>query len=258
MNIFWLEETDADVPSENDWLTPSEVLRVNAMRFAKRRSDWRLGRWTAKLALATYLQWPRSHDCLANLEIRSAPSGAPLALVEGMVGKLTLSISHRAGVAICAIAPWATPLGCDLEIAEPRCDAFVSDYFSVEEQHDIARAPIEDRSWLIALLWSAKESALKALQQGLRLDTRCVSVTLAELTSSGRECEFGSGETVVSGCVAPTSRDSWHQLHVRCLHGESFTGFWQHTGEFIRTVVASPSPQSPIYLSRRWLSSETE
>ena len=59
MNIFWLEETDADVPSENDWLTPSEVLRVNAMRFAKRRSDWRLGRWTANLALATYLQWPR-------------------------------------------------------------------------------------------------------------------------------------------------------------------------------------------------------
>ena len=68
-------------------------------------------------------------------------------------------------------------LGCDLEIIEPRSDAFVADYFTTEEQALIARASAADRPRLLALLWSAKESALKALHEGLRLDTRCVIVS---------------------------------------------------------------------------------
>ena len=67
-------------------------------------------------------------------------------------------------------------MGCDLEMIEPRSDAFVADYFTVEEQALVARASAADRSRLLALLWSAKESALKALRAGLRLDTRCVIV----------------------------------------------------------------------------------
>lgn len=38
-----------------------------------------------------------------------------------------------------------------------------------EEQELVARAP--ERDELVALLWSGKESALKALREGLRLDT---------------------------------------------------------------------------------------
>jgi hypothetical protein len=37
------------VPAENDWLSAIEGVCLNSMRFAKRRNDWRLGRWTAKL-----------------------------------------------------------------------------------------------------------------------------------------------------------------------------------------------------------------
>ena len=61
MRVFWLEQTEADVPPSNDWLGPAELDRCNAFRFAKRRNDWRLGRWTAKCALAAYLDdWLKS------------------------------------------------------------------------------------------------------------------------------------------------------------------------------------------------------
>ena len=63
-------------------------------------------------------------------------------------------------------------LGCDLEVIEPRSEEFVADYFTTEEQKMVSQAPIADRSKLLALLWSAKESALKALREGLRFDTR--------------------------------------------------------------------------------------
>ena len=55
MEVYWLEQSEGDVPTTDDWLSPDEVVRLSTMRIAKRRSDWRLGRWTAKNALAVYL-----------------------------------------------------------------------------------------------------------------------------------------------------------------------------------------------------------
>ena len=53
MNVYWLEQTEEDLPAEDDWLNASEMARLSGMRFPKRRVDWRLGRWTAKRALVT-------------------------------------------------------------------------------------------------------------------------------------------------------------------------------------------------------------
>src|SRR5271157_882648 len=71
------EQAEGNVPAENDWLSASEAVRLNAMRFAKRRADWRLGRWTAKRAVAAYLDVPGHPQALANIEVHAAPSGAP-------------------------------------------------------------------------------------------------------------------------------------------------------------------------------------
>ncbi len=37
-------------------------------------------------------------------------------------------------------------LGCDLEVIEPRSEAFLSDYFTAEEQALVARAHATDRA----------------------------------------------------------------------------------------------------------------
>ena len=102
MNVYWLEQTEADVPAENDWLSASEMLRLSGLRFAKRRDDWRLGRWTAKRALAACLSLAAHPRVLAKIEIRPAPSGAPEAFVADKPAEVTISLSHRAGIGLCA------------------------------------------------------------------------------------------------------------------------------------------------------------
>jgi 4'-phosphopantetheinyl transferase len=247
MNVYWLEQTEADVPAENGWLSEKEALFLGTLRFAKRRADWRLGRWTAKCALSVYLDVPARHDILQKLEIRPAPSGAPEVFFGDLAASVTISLSHRSGRAICAVATSDVEMGCDLEIVEPRSDAFVADYFAVEEQALVASAAESDRDRLLALLWSAKESTLKALRAGLRLDTRCVIVTpLVESFdvigwSPLQVRHTGSGDAGDRYIEERCTED-------RCPEVQVFHGWWQQAGDIMRTVVAEPAPKLPIPL----------
>jgi len=243
MKVYWLEQTEADVPANLDWLSASETACLNAMRFPKRRADWRLGRWTAKRALSVCLSISGDLQSLAGIEIRSAASGAPEAFVAGRPAAASISLSHSNGSALCAIAPLGAALGCDLEVIEPRSDAFVADYFTTEEQALIAQASAVNRPQLLTLLWSAKESALKALHEGLRLDTRSVTVSLLEsaLMSSAGRCSEQSG--------VRQQQSTWCPLKVRYTNGATFHGCWQRTGNLLRTLVAAPTPITPIALA---------
>src|ERR1700757_2848479 len=73
-DIYWLEQTEADLPAVNDWLSESEAARLNSMRFEKRSKSWRLGRWTAKHAIVAYRNLPCDHPTLRQIEIRAAAS----------------------------------------------------------------------------------------------------------------------------------------------------------------------------------------
>jgi 4'-phosphopantetheinyl transferase len=248
MQVYWLEQTEEDVPVESDWLSPRELAQLDNMRFAKRRADWQLGRWTAKHALAACLCLPDDHLSLAEIELRPALSGAPEVFFDNQPAPATISLSHREGIAVCAIALESGALGCDLEMIEARSDAFLRDYFTIEEQELVARNPEGERSRLLALLWSAKESALKALHAGLRLDTRSVNVLPPILPP----LRFGSAdeclEQAALGGQPAESLEPWLRLHVRCAHGQDFHGWWKQTGRFVRTVLATELTSPPILL----------
>lgn len=223
MKVRWLLQAAHDVPLGDEWLSAGERARLQAMRFPRRRADFRLGRWTAKQALAAHLG---GVDRLADLDVRAAESGAPEAFFEGRRLPVVLSLSHRGDGALCAVADAGPVLGCDLELREPRDPALLADYFTQEEQVAVAAAPEAERSALCALLWSAKEAALKALGTGLRSDTREVAV---EVSPSGR-----------------WERGGWAPLRVR--HGPSgvdFAGFWQARARQILVIVADPPPRLP-------------
>jgi len=228
MHVHWLEQSESNVPAGHRWLSAAEAQYLAGIRFEKRRADWRLGRWTAKRAVAAYLNLPDAVETLAEIEIRPAPSGAPEVFWQERTPGVSISLSHRAGVSICAVAPSAAALGCDLERIEARSDAFAADYFTAEEQELVGRAPAADRSRLLALLWSAKESALKALRLGLRLDTRSVAVSL----------------------TAANSACTWHPMSVRVSDGKLFQGWWLRTFTLLRTVIADPPPAPPILLNK--------
>jgi 4'-phosphopantetheinyl transferase len=247
-NVYWLKQATSDVPSENDWLTASEVLRLEGMRFAKRQNDWRLGRWTAKRAVALCLDLPDSLQALSDIEIRAAASGAPEILLRNKPAVVAVSISHSAGAALCAVAPCSTSLGCDIELIEPRSDAFVTDYFTSEEQQLVAQASAAERSMLLALLWSGKESTLKALHTGLRLDTRCVIVSPAD--ASWHRSKDGKGRPEDPVLISPQliGSDNWRRLLVRCTGGQVFQGWWQAADHSVQTLVAADPPATPVRL----------
>lgn len=228
MNVYWLEQTAADVPPENDWLSLNEAAALGGMRFAKRRTDWRLGRWTAKCALSVCLDLPAHPQVFKKMDIRSAASGAPEIFFANQPLPFAISLSHREGIAACAVAESRVEMGCDLEMVEPRSNAFVTDYFTVEEQAMVARAAAPDRPRLLALLWSAKESALKALHEGLRLDTRSV---------------------IVSPFAESFALNGWSPLKVRYTERRVFYGWWQNTHNLLRTVVSAQPLDSPIPLT---------
>ncbi len=246
-DVYWLEQAEADVPAEDDWLSSSELLRLDGMRVAKRRAEWRLGRWTAKRAVAAYLRMPGDPEALATLEICPAPSGAPEVFVAQKRATVIISLSHRAGAAACAVAPSGAALGCDLEVIEPRSDAFIADYFTTQEQALVARASAADRPRLLALLWSGKESALKALCVGLRLDTRCVVVSPTDANPSRDEDRDVCLEDSTLA-VRPNQPEKWHPLRVGYSDGQLFHGWWQRSGDLLKTLVAAPPPGRPILL----------
>jgi 4'-phosphopantetheinyl transferase len=250
MEVYWLEQSAADSPAQNDWLSASDRTRLDGMRFAKRRDDWRLGRWTAKLAVAAYLKLPTDLQALAEIEVLPAPSGAPEVFLANQPAEVTISLSHRDGTAICAIADSGVDLGCDLEIVEPRIDAFVTDYFTPEEQALVAQADPADRFLLLALLWSAKESALKALRTGLRLDTRSVVVNLVNgFGFPSKGLPRSREDSRESALIAQPACGVWRPLHVRFSADQLFQGWWQHEQNLLRTLVAAPSPSQPISLN---------
>lgn len=226
MNVFWLEQTADEVPASDAWLSGTERGRLAGLTVPKRREDWRLGRWTAKRALASYLCLPDDFGTLAAIEVIAAPDGAPEARINGFASPPHISLSHCSSRALCLTGPHGIAAGCDIEAAEPRSAAFLADYFTPLEQSFAAAHP--EAPWLPALLWSAKESALKAIREGLRLDTRSVTIRL-------------------SGAVEASPE--WQPLEAVFADGRVLGGWWRCEDASLRTVVGAAHPPERLLLT---------
>jgi 4'-phosphopantetheinyl transferase len=248
----WLARGEDRLPAPGEWLTSAERDRAERLRYTKRRTDFLLSRWTVKLAVARMFGWPPDPAGLARVEVNPMPGGAPRLFVDGKPATAGVSLSDRAGCAICLVTaqPPAQPptgrvaIGCDVEVSEPRSEEFVRDYLTAAERHLVAAAgPARDRA--ANLVWSAKESALKVLGTGLRRDTRSVEVSVTDLSPP---------------------EGSWSPLLVRSREGAEFPGWWRPSGAFLLTacwpgggpppVAFEPiSPIDTMAPSHRWMAS---
>jgi 4'-phosphopantetheinyl transferase len=223
----WLTRDLDDVPLDDSWLGDRERLVLAGLRLAKRRRDWRLGRWTAKTAVAALLDVP-----LGEIEVFAAFDGAPEVRIDGAPAPVSLSISHRAGRALAAV--WSRgAIGCDLELIEPRSDAFVSEWLAPREQALVAAAAADDRARLVNLLWTAKEAASKVHREGLRLDFRDATADVGQ----------GCGDAAKWQPLTV----SWAH-HSRCAQSTT-AGWWRHEPGWVIAVAAEPAPGSPHRLS---------
>ena len=206
-----------DVPENDGWLGDGEREVLAGLRFPKRRGDWRLGRWTAKQAVLAFLRIDKDTD-LSLFEIRAAADGAPEVFRRNEPGGVTISISHAGGRSFCAAGPPGAILGCDIELLEPRGESFAADYFTPEEIAFVKEASPENRTIITNLIWSAKESVLKALREGLRRDTRDIIIQ-PDLSVDER-------------------RNGWLRWTGRCRRtSREFHGRWRADSRFVRTVT---------------------
>ena len=212
----------AALPASDAWLAPGEARKLHGMRFEKRRSDFRLGRFTAKRLIAAMIA-PGAD--LARIDVENDREGAPHVGMDGGPAPCSLSISHRGGVALAAVGPSGMRLGCDVEQIEPRSEAFVADDLDAAERARLREAPAAERNALANLYWSAKESALKAWGVGLRIDTRDVAVE------------------------APAQLESrvWAPLRIE-IEGEPLRGWATRLDRWVITVASDPDPGPPTWM----------
>lgn len=250
MDVFWLQQRDSEVPASSDWLSRLEASQLGGMSVPKRRAEWRLGRWTAKCAVAACLKCSAEPRLFRDIEIRPTSSGAPQAFLAGRLAPFSISLSHRAGLAIAAVASSGTALGCDLELIEQRCNSFAADYFTKEEQRLVRSATTAEQSALVTLLWSAKESALKAIGQGLRLDTRSMVVKVDIKSMSAGSGQVSPAQTMgLPPGFDPPEANHWQALEIAYIGTlRTFHGWWQRTSPLIRTMVADPPLPPPVLL----------
>jgi 4'-phosphopantetheinyl transferase len=220
--LFWLTRNSADVPESDDWLSGGERGILAGMRFPKRRNDWRLGRWAAKQAICIYEV--KNNPLLSSLEIRAAANGAPEAFWNGRPGTAAISISHSDDRSLCVVGPRDFVVGCDLERVELREDIFIRDYFTPDEISFCRQALPAERALSVNLIWSAKESVLKALREGLRRDTRSVFV----------RPDFGERE------------GAWNTWKGNCLEtSRVFYGWWRSCDGYIYTLASDRVTSAP-------------
>lgn len=225
--IHWLLLPAAALPGDAEAaLSTSEAATYARLALPKRRGDWLLGRYTAKQLVQQALAQAGQTVALPEIEIVADADGAPAAWRSGARLPLCLSISHSHNSAFCALIETHDPgarVGADLELVEPRDPAFVADFFTAREQAQIAAAPPALRDTLITATWSAKEAVLKALREGLRIDTRRV------------ECFFEPGAPAADGWT-PYTIQLDATLDHPFAHGQ-WAGWWRVQGDFVLTLA---------------------
>jgi 4'-phosphopantetheinyl transferase len=218
--VFWQLQDFKNMPKGDSWLSLSEKEIQETLHFAKRRNEWRLGRWTVKKALQMHLSKP-----LDEIEVLPRKNGAPKLIINKNEYKLAFSISHRENKALCAFCEQLNAIGCDLEFIEPRSALFIRDYFTEDEKSHVRQYP-EQKDMFANLIWSAKEAVAKVLQLGLMLDTRDVNVH----------------------SIQKSQENKWAVFQATLKNSRSFHGYWKKTANYLLTIAAEHPFATPTHI----------
>ncbi len=136
-------------------LTEAEREHFARYTFPKRRHDWLLGRWAAKLAAAD------AAGCAPEaVAVASGEKGRPLlAAPEGRLAGWDLTLTHGHGRAAAIVAPG--PAGVDLEAMRDVPPGGWRFFLAEDERAWLASQPLGPHGAIV--FWAVKEAAYKAL-----------------------------------------------------------------------------------------------
>jgi 4'-phosphopantetheinyl transferase len=228
--IYWYFSSEPPLHDRDslEFLAPEEQAILTSKRFPKRRSEWVHGRLVAKTLIAHC--HPQAvgrpiQDIIIRNETRGAPYGV---LQDGTSISGCLSVSHSCSLAVAALSLVDhLRVGIDLEAIAPRPTGFFENYFTGNEIDYVRAGSEEELRSRLTLIWSAKESVLKAMRIGLAKDTRQIDIIPQEKESD-----------------QPPS-NSWNRYKVNIDAGMaesirpcSWLGWWKFLPGYILTVAA--------------------
>ena len=158
---------------------------------AWRQRDWLVGRMAARRAVTTWLA-DGGEPSDGDPQIGYDPGGRPV-LTQATGAPIFLSVSHKDGIG--AAAATDRPVGIDLErltaVRDP--DLMMQSAFSAEEGAVLAEAGWA-QSELIAIAWSAKEAAAKAIGQQLIGQETAFAITHVDLAQETIRLAHAEGD----------------------------------------------------------------
>ena len=230
---------DADGAAQ--YLSEAEMTLFGALKVPKRQREWLLGRLTVKDAARQL--WAGRFDVRidwADISVLPDEDKAPTIQVAGPhqfeAPSLTCNLSHRGEFVLATVEEQieGRSIGVDIELVEPRLDAFIRDYFNAREQSAMMCAePLElDRQ--VTTFWCLKEAILKAVKKGLSVSADKVEIVGVAADGS-----------VIAQC--DTELTNGH-VTARCWHLPRYVMAWAAVEERAETREA---PQAP-HPARVW------
>jgi 4'-phosphopantetheinyl transferase len=172
----WRVELDRAAVHADLWAVLGEEERRRAMRFRFVRDTERFV--AAHAAVRTILARYLDDTDPAALSFDTGPFGKP-ALVGESVKQLHFSLSHSAGLALCAVA--RHDVGVDVERVRPEfaVEALADSYFSEYERKTLHDVSAGQRVAAFFACWTRKEAYIKARGEGFSRPLDSFDVTLA-------------------------------------------------------------------------------
>jgi 4'-phosphopantetheinyl transferase len=170
--------TDLDRAGDG-WLGPTEARHVAALKFPKRRDEYRLGRYVAKSAVAAWLGAP----ALSAIDIVPGAFQQPI-VHAGVTEPVGVTLAHSGDLAVAIAHELGHPLGVDLELIDPARLDVVRSQVSAAELAKIDGQPLPEPARAF-LLWTAKEALSKALRCGLTCPFEILAINSATVDAEG-------------------------------------------------------------------------
>jgi 4'-phosphopantetheinyl transferase len=205
-----------------DHFSSEELIEYKQFRIPKRQEEWIASRIAGKRLINKVLKTEGLRH--SDIMIKKERSGQPYVWIQG-IGRIPggFSLSHSNGYVLCGhTSSVESGFGLDLEMIESRSLEFVQDFFSNQEIKKYHGLSDQERNEYATLVWSAKESFLKAVGVGLSIDTKKI-----EIVDASRK----SNNSVWSECLVVFNAQKG--LFYRIL--------WQRVGNFIWTVCVPAS-----------------
>ncbi|MFH0785339.1 MAG: 4'-phosphopantetheinyl transferase superfamily protein [Pseudomonadota bacterium] len=151
---------------ESTLLHPQEILKFASYRLAKRRAEFLTGRICAKLAIKSFLDSGNLNPPppLDKIEIANDPFGRPIINLHDLTDWLPPEISITHGGKYAAALATDSPCGIDVQQQRDNLLRVREKYCSLSELQLLGKIlPNLTTLSCLAMLWTAKEAAKKAL-----------------------------------------------------------------------------------------------